>query len=53
MFHNELDKMTVIYIIDLKYILRTLGQQKEFIKDYKMSMETKKRETKVINLINL
>ena len=53
MFHSELDKMTVIYIIDLKYILRTLGQQKEFIKDYKMSMETKKRETKVINLINL
>lgn len=43
MFHNELDKMTVIYIIDLKYILRTLGQQKEFIKDYKMSMEKKEK----------
>ena len=45
--------MTVIYIIDLKYILRTFEQQKEFLKDYEMSMETKKKETKVINLINL
>ena len=35
--------MTVIYIIDLKYILLTLEQQREFIKDYKMSMETKKK----------
>ena len=43
MFHNELDKMTVIYIIDLKYILLTLEQQREFIKDYKMSMEMEKK----------
>ena len=50
MFHNELGKMTVIYIIDLKYILRTLEQQKEFRKDYKMSEETEKREMKMINL---
>ena len=50
MFHNELDKMTVIYILDLKYILLTLEQQREFIKDYKMSMETEKREMKMIIL---
>ena len=50
MFHNELDKMTVIYILDLKYILLTYEQQKEFIKDYKMSMETEKREMKMIIL---